>query len=102
MYKRTPLSSTPASSGSVVSPNPQARIPVRFPDISVPCFNLLIDELYGCLDPFHTYMSLAVLSIYTPAAGEGEEPLNLRPLDVALNATIATAEWARRYMPGTG
>jgi len=50
-------------------------------------------------DPFHTYMSLASLSIYPLWANdEGIQSLQLQSLDVPLTATVLTVEWARRHL----
>ncbi|KAG5644761.1 hypothetical protein DXG03_007669 [Asterophora parasitica] len=57
-------------------------------------------------DPYHTYLSLAALSIYSPASVMNPDNINtaswiLDPLDPLLNARQDTAQWARRYIPAT-
>ncbi|KAF8315601.1 terpenoid cyclases/Protein prenyltransferase [Clavulina sp. PMI_390] len=52
-------------------------------------------------DPFHTYMALATLSMYPPTKQFGDD-YSLARLDVALNATITTAEWAKRHLRAPG
>ncbi|KAL7279666.1 hypothetical protein ACG7TL_006073 [Trametes sanguinea] len=49
-------------------------------------------------DPYHTYLSLAVLSIL-PADHAGDESWNLPCLDALWNATEDTAAWARQHIP---
>lgn len=51
-------------------------------------------------DPFHTYMSLATLSIYPPLGEDGVPELSLRTVEAAINATTDTAHWARTHVPG--
>ncbi|KAI9069323.1 terpenoid cyclases/Protein prenyltransferase [Trametes sanguinea] len=49
-------------------------------------------------DPYHTYLSLAILSIL-PADHAGDESWKLPRLDALWNATEDTAAWARQHIP---
>ncbi|KAI0655560.1 terpenoid cyclases/Protein prenyltransferase [Cubamyces menziesii] len=49
-------------------------------------------------DPYHTYLSLAVLSIITTSHGD-DESWKLPQLDALWNATESTAAWAREHIP---
>ncbi|KAF9005545.1 terpenoid cyclases/protein prenyltransferase alpha-alpha toroid [Cyathus striatus] len=53
-------------------------------------------------DPYHTYLSLAALSMY-PVTEEdgGDASWNLETLDPLLNAKEETARWARRHIPAS-
>jgi len=48
-------------------------------------------------DPYHTYLSLAALSIYPPTTTDTS--WKLPRLDVLWNATHETASWARDHIP---
>ncbi|KAH7912545.1 terpenoid cyclases/protein prenyltransferase alpha-alpha toroid [Hygrophoropsis aurantiaca] len=53
-------------------------------------------------DPYHTYLSLAALALYTPEEEHGRGPSTswkLDPLDPLLNAKQETANWARSHIP---
>ncbi|KAG6850207.1 hypothetical protein H0H93_016386 [Arthromyces matolae] len=54
-------------------------------------------------DPYHTYLSLAALSMYSPSAAMGNhvhaESWAFEPLDPLLNAREETARWAKKYIP---
>lgn len=53
-------------------------------------------------DPYHTYLSLAALSMYPPKTFDGDarpESWAFDSLDPLLNARIGTALWARKYIP---
>ncbi|KIK69924.1 hypothetical protein GYMLUDRAFT_34327 [Collybiopsis luxurians FD-317 M1] len=53
-------------------------------------------------DPYHTYLSLAAISMFPPPIDEGEasdfSSWTLDPLDPLINARKETAEWARRHI----
>jgi len=51
-------------------------------------------------DPYHTYLSLAAISIYPPPEIATSPSWEFKPLDSLLNANKQTVEWARRYIPG--
>ncbi|RDB14684.1 Geranylgeranyl transferase type-1 subunit beta [Hypsizygus marmoreus] len=54
-------------------------------------------------DPYHTYLSLAALSMYSPNL-EPNHPSaaswRFDPLDPLLNAREETSQWARKHVPG--
>ncbi|GLB38600.1 putative terpenoid cyclases protein prenyltransferase [Lyophyllum shimeji] len=55
-------------------------------------------------DPYHTYLSLAALSMYMPASALASDQRHaaswtFEPLDPLLNARVETARWARKYIP---
>ncbi|KIM43086.1 hypothetical protein M413DRAFT_443899 [Hebeloma cylindrosporum] len=53
-------------------------------------------------DPYHTYLSLAALSMYPPeasATGTYSASWNFAPLDPLLNAKEETALWIRQHIP---
>ncbi|KAH0586009.1 hypothetical protein H2248_007286 [Termitomyces sp. 'cryptogamus'] len=54
-------------------------------------------------DPYHTYLSLAALSMYSPAPAMGNHvhaaSWTFEPLDPLLNAREETALWAKKYIP---
>ncbi|KAF9483403.1 terpenoid cyclases/Protein prenyltransferase [Pholiota conissans] len=55
-------------------------------------------------DPYHTYLSLAALSMYPPSIPETDENAVswvFTPLDPLLNAREETTTWIRKYVPGT-
>jgi geranylgeranyl transferase type-1 subunit beta len=55
-------------------------------------------------DPYHTYLSLAALSMYPPeasATGEYSASWNFAPIDPLLNAREETALWIRQHIPAT-
>lgn len=57
---------------------------------------------YLPLDPYHTYLSLAALSMYPPGPGSigtGRESWDFEPLDPLLNARKETSLWAREHIP---
>jgi geranylgeranyl transferase type-1 subunit beta len=53
-------------------------------------------------DPYHTYLSLAALSMYQPDL-DSTHPIaaswKFERLDALLNAKQTTAEWALKYIP---
>ncbi|KIY52428.1 terpenoid cyclases/Protein prenyltransferase [Fistulina hepatica ATCC 64428] len=49
-------------------------------------------------DPYHTYLSLAALSMY-PQTHDGHPSWQFEPLDPLLNAREQTARWAREHIP---
>lgn len=54
------------------------------------------------LDPFHSYLSLASLSIYPPEVheeSEDKESWVMPTLDPLVNARVETAQWAREHVP---
>ena len=54
------------------------------------------------LDPYHTYLSLAALSMYPPGLDSTQEiaaSWKFEPLDPLLNSKQTTAEWAMKYIP---
>lgn len=59
----------------------------------------------ACLaDPYHTYLSLAALSMYPPNLPETDANASsweFAPLDPLLNAREETTAWIRKYIPGT-
>jgi len=55
-------------------------------------------------DPYHTYLSLAALSMYASEAnisGAYSQSWNFAPLDPLLNAREETALWIRQHIPAT-
>lgn len=53
-------------------------------------------------DPYHTYLSLAALSIYPPelaASDQNAQSWIFEPLDPLLNAKESTAHWLRQHVP---
>jgi geranylgeranyl transferase type-1 subunit beta len=61
------------------------------------------DILWFCKDPYHTYLSLAALSMYPPhldRMNTNAASWDFEPLDPLLNARGETATWARQYIPG--
>ncbi|KAH9480384.1 Geranylgeranyl transferase type-1 subunit beta [Psilocybe cubensis] len=53
-------------------------------------------------DPYHTYLSLAALSMYPPSverAGDNIKSWEFQPLDPLLNAREQTALWIREHVP---
>lgn len=53
-------------------------------------------------DPFHSYLSLASLSIYPPEVheeSEDKESWVMPTLDPLVNARVETAQWAREHVP---
>lgn len=53
-------------------------------------------------DPYHTYLSLAALSMYSPGSNSTHPNFaswKFEPLDPLLNSKQATAEWAMTYIP---
>jgi len=53
-------------------------------------------------DPYHTYLSLAALSMYPPevgATGEYSASWKFAPIDPLLNAREETAVWIRQHIP---
>ncbi|KAF5360902.1 hypothetical protein D9756_004953 [Leucocoprinus leucothites] len=56
-------------------------------------------------DPYHTYLSMAALSMYPPSpllAEEKPESWKFPVLDPLLNARVETAEWAKKNISGKG
>jgi len=54
-------------------------------------------------DPYHTYMGLAALSIYSLAdESDIDASWTLAPLNVLWNTTEATAEWIRKHLSRRG
>lgn len=55
------------------------------------------------LDPYHTYLSLAAIAIYSPLPEEHDDTAidswRIEPLDPLLNANLSTAAWAREKIP---
>jgi len=49
-------------------------------------------------DPFHTYMSIAAVSLYPPGHG-ADKSWVVKQLNPLLNATNETAEWAKNNIP---
>lgn len=47
-------------------------------------------------DPFHTYMSLATLSMYQSVTDIRD--LKLQELNISLNATTESAGWAKEHI----
>ncbi|KAK0185654.1 terpenoid cyclases/protein prenyltransferase alpha-alpha toroid [Armillaria mellea] len=47
-------------------------------------------------DPYHTYLSLAALSMYPP---DVDSTWAFEPLDPLLNARVETSNWARAHIP---
>lgn len=69
-------------------------------------------ELYYCLshqvhcssgfpDPYHTYLSLAILAIL-PSKKQEDPSWKLPQLNALWNATEETAQWAKEHIPGKG
>ncbi|TFK27674.1 geranylgeranyltransferase type I [Coprinopsis marcescibilis] len=53
-------------------------------------------------DPYHTYLSIAALSINPPSLDPldpNSETWKLEPLDPLLNAKLSTAAWIRKHVP---
>lgn len=57
-------------------------------------------------DPYHTYLSLAALSLYLPPAdicttsnADAKTSWEFESLDPLLNARAETAKWAREHIP---
>lgn len=56
-------------------------------------------------DPYHTYLSLASLSLYPPTKAWFQRKSldtstwSLHPLDPLLNLRVESAKWARRHIP---
>ncbi|KAJ3520479.1 hypothetical protein NMY22_g12738 [Coprinellus aureogranulatus] len=53
-------------------------------------------------DPYHTYLSLAAISLFPLDLDESDssaETWKLEPLDPLLNAKQSTAKWAREHIP---
>jgi len=50
-------------------------------------------------DPYHTYLSLAALSMYPPETDNLSETWAFEPLDPLLNAREKTSTWIRTYCP---
>ncbi|TFK40478.1 terpenoid cyclases/protein prenyltransferase alpha-alpha toroid [Crucibulum laeve] len=49
-------------------------------------------------DPYHTYLSLAALSMYPPSVANNST-WRFEPLDPLLNAREETSQWAKKYIP---
>lgn len=66
-----------------------------------PFFSVLVAKFWAVPDPYHTYLSLAALSIFpVPENDPGfDATFRLEPLDTLLNANMETARWARRHIP---
>ena len=65
-------------------------------------FKLIHDSHFYVADPYHTYLSLAALSMYPPKTFDGDarpETWTFDSLDPLLNARTGTALWARKYIP---
>ncbi|KAG6845616.1 hypothetical protein H0H87_006669 [Tephrocybe sp. NHM501043] len=56
-------------------------------------------------DPYHTYLSLAALAMYSPAPTMGDhihaESWRFEPLDPLLNAREETSKWAKEHIPAS-
>ncbi|KZT12168.1 terpenoid cyclases/Protein prenyltransferase [Laetiporus sulphureus 93-53] len=50
-------------------------------------------------DPYHTYLSLAAIALYTPPSADAT--WEFPALDVLWNATSDTSKWARRHVPAS-
>jgi geranylgeranyl transferase type-1 subunit beta len=50
-------------------------------------------------DPYHTYLSLAAISIYSASIDPALSSWKLKPLDHLLNASEETVAWARQHIP---
>ncbi len=50
------------------------------------------------IDPYHTYLSLAILAILPSDHGD-DETWKVARLDPLWNATESTAQWAREHIP---
>ncbi|TFY70505.1 hypothetical protein EVG20_g2490 [Dentipellis fragilis] len=48
-------------------------------------------------DPYHTYLASAAIAINPP--NSGDPSWTLQPLDTLINASVATATWAREHVP---
>ncbi|KAA1476832.1 terpenoid cyclases/Protein prenyltransferase [Dentipellis sp. KUC8613] len=48
-------------------------------------------------DPYHTYLASAAIAINPPKSGD--QSWTLQPLDTLINASVATATWAREHVP---
>jgi geranylgeranyl transferase type-1 subunit beta len=60
---------------------------------------------FSLADPYHTYLSIAALCMYTPsplAADEKPDSWKFPELDPLINARVDTAEWAKKYISGKG
>ena len=63
------------------------------------------DPLTHFSDPYHTYLSLASLSLYPPSKAWLEQKAvdlsawSLHSLDPLLNLRVESAEWARSHIP---
>ncbi|KAF8895223.1 terpenoid cyclases/protein prenyltransferase alpha-alpha toroid [Infundibulicybe gibba] len=56
-------------------------------------------------DPYHTYLSLAALSIYIPSMGNADlntASWTFETLDPLLNARMGTSDWAKVHIPARG
>lgn len=51
------------------------------------------------IDPYHTYLSLASISMYPPTTDGADQSWSLQPLHPLLNATEETARWALEHIP---
>ena len=51
------------------------------------------------VDPYHTYLSLAALSMYPPESDGDADAWVFEPLDPLLNAREKTASWIRMHCP---
>jgi hypothetical protein len=56
-------------------------------------------NLVFSIDPYHTYLSLAALSMYPPESDGDSESWVFEPLDPLLNARETTASWIRMHCP---
>jgi len=50
-------------------------------------------------DPYHTYLSLAAISIFPPSEFAGGGSWAIEPLDTLINAKSSTARWAKDHIP---
>ncbi|KAI0783426.1 terpenoid cyclases/Protein prenyltransferase [Abortiporus biennis] len=55
-------------------------------------------------DPYHTYLSLAAISLFPPPSENKDDPnyeewKNVSRIDPLLNATLETEKWIRRHVP---
>ena len=61
---------------------------------------LLAGDSEGTLpDPYHTYLSLAAISMFPPPEAAGGDTWAIEPLDPLINAKLSTAQWARDHIP---
>jgi len=78
-------------------------LPKHPANTQVRIIGILAHRLIECpLDPYHTYLSLAALSMYSPATqiiDNNAASWQLEPLDPLLNAREETARWAREHIP---